>query len=219
MRRFLLMLLVLVLLPFTAKADIKVNLLDRLNTKLSDESNLMLDSVSKYKMLDEVAREMARRGVYLKRDTILTADSTEYYAGLNSDYAGTIESAYIKNEFDRKFLPIIDRDSALNVPDVKEGVLTYIWWEQDTTLGVHAIPRRVDTIILRYYAYPPSLSDGGDSLEWSLPDGLEGAALELTAAKCWMTADLRPDMAALYFQRFKDAMAREEGVLAGEAQE
>ena len=126
----------------------------------------------------------------------------------------------MKNEFERKFLPVIPRDSALVLPEVDGGVITYIWWEQDTTMGLHAIPVREDTIIIRYYAYPVALNtDSVDSLEWGLPDGLEGAALDLAAAKCWMTADLRSDMATLYFQRYKDAMAREEGTYAGEAQE
>lgn len=191
-----------------APAAIRVDLLTRLDTKIQDGNNQMLDSTEKISILDEVGREMGRLGFYIKRDTILTVNGQEIY-GFNTDYAGGLRGAYLKKNNTRIVLPVIDRETAFKLPKGDAGDISYVYIDADDSLGVEAIPIREDTIILLYFAYPAVLS--GDSIEWDLPDGLEGAALDGAASKCWMTADLRPDMAELYYRRYRESLGLQEG--------
>lgn len=163
------------------RADIRVNLLTRLNQIMDDVDNRKMSQTNKLLFLDAVGREYGRRGFYIKRDTVLTTDQVELY-DLNSDFAGIIHGAYLKTGDRRVVLPVIDRDSAFKMPDVKPGVISYAFIESDGKLGLQAIPVRVDTVVLLYFAYPAALS--GDSTEWSLPNHYEDAALFQTAADC-----------------------------------
>jgi hypothetical protein len=164
-----------------ADAAIRVNLVTRLNELLDDANNRKMSAANKILFMDDIGKEYGRRGLYVKRDTVLLVAETERYT-LNSDFAGVLQGAYLKSGQDRTILPIIDRDSAFRIPDVKAGVVSYLFVEEDGSLGVHAIPLYADTIVLLYYATPAALS--GDSTEWGLPDYYEGAALFEAAASC-----------------------------------
>lgn len=174
-------LVALLLIPCAAQADIRTNLLTRLNQIMDDASNAKMTAANKYVVMNEVGREFGRRGLYVKRDTIVTSANTEAY-NLNSDFAGSVAGAYLKNGQERRVLPVIPRDSAFSIPKTTAGVVSYLFVETDGRLGVHAIPLYSDTIILLYSAYPSALS--GDSTEWDLPDHYEHAALFEVAADC-----------------------------------
>jgi hypothetical protein len=164
----------------TAKADIRVNLVNRLDEILNDQDNTMMSEANKIVFLDAVGVEYGRRGFYIKRDTITTTSQTETYA-LNTDFAGTVEGAYLKRGNMRVTLPVIDRDSAFRLSaTLNVGEIAYVYVGKDGRLGVEALPLRVDTIILSYSAYPAALS--GDSTEWDLLDWCEQAAVFEAAA-------------------------------------
>jgi hypothetical protein len=164
-----------------AKADIRVNLVTRLNELMDDANNRKMTQANKILFLNGMGREYGRRGLYIKRDTVITAANTESYA-LNSDFAGALQGSYLKVGQRRTILPVIDRDSAFRIPDVTPGVVSYLFIEEDGRLGMQATPLRADTIILTYYAMPAALS--GDSTEWALPDYYEEPALYEAAASC-----------------------------------
>ena len=162
-------------------AATRAGLLVRLNELMDDASNIKMTSANKILFLDGVGREYGRRGLYIKRDTIITAANTELYT-LNTDFAGGITGAYLKIGQQRTVLPVIDRDSAFRIPDVSPGEISYAFIESDGKLGLHAIPIEADTIILLYFAYPGALSE--DTTEWTLPNHYEEAALYETASNC-----------------------------------
>ena len=205
---------VVVLSARLVKADIRMNLMTRLDVKIHDSSNLMLDSTSKIAILDEVGQEFGRRLLFVKRDDItLIKDSADYAAP--SDFAGAIRGAYIRDGYDLTFLTVVNFEDMNHVPDA-DGLVAYIYVAADGRVGLYEIPVAPSSLVMSYYAYPAALS--GDSTEWDIPDGLEGAALDLAAAKCWMTADLRPDMAQMYYQRYLEVMARETKTVIEETQ-
>lgn len=164
-----------------AHAGIRSNLLTRLNEYMDDANNIKMSSANKIIFLDAAGRELGRMGLYIKRDTVITAANTELYS-LNSDFAGVIQAAYRKHNKDRSVLPVIDRDSAYKIFETSVSDLQYVFVEDNSRLGVMGLPIRADTIILTYYATPAALS--GDSTEWDLPDYYEEAGVKLTAAFC-----------------------------------
>ena len=181
---------VLLLLLFVApvQAATRDSLIARLNEYLSDTTNRWMSSAHKLQMLDATGRELGRRGLYVKRDTIVTVANTESYTIADSalDFAGALQGAYLKRGQTRVVLPVIDRDSAFRVPDVKPGVISYLFVEEDGKLGTLSVPLRADTLILLYYAVPAALAEDTTTAgaEWALPDFYEDAALRITASKC-----------------------------------
>lgn len=166
----------LLLLAVPAKADIRVNLITRLNQIVDDPlGDRKMSQANKVAILNQVGREYGRRGLIVNRDTIITEDSTEMYPS-NSDFAGSLQSAYWKEGFFRKGLRIVARDSAFTLPrDEDDPALKYIYVDQDGQIGFEPIPQRVDTVILLYYAHAATLTN--DSVEWEIPDAYEDAAL------------------------------------------
>ena len=169
-----------------AYAGIRVNLIVRVNELMDDANNRKMSAVNKILFLDGIGREYGRRGLYVKRDTIVTVANTESYTIADSslDFAGALQGAYLKRGQTRVVLPVIDRDSAFRVPDVKPGIISYLFVEEDGKLGTLSVPLRADTLVLLYYALPAALS--GDSVEWALPDYYEEPALYEVAASCLM---------------------------------
>jgi hypothetical protein len=163
-----------------AEAAQRSVLITRLNEYMDDASNRKMTEANKILFMDAVGRELGRAGLYIRRDTILLADSTELYT-VNSDFAGIIHSAYIKRNYERTIMRVVDRDSVFNL-QVPEGVnVYYVFVEEDTLIGVHNIPIRQDSLVLLYNAAVPALTN--DTTEWRLADHWEDAALMLTAAK------------------------------------
>lgn len=163
-----------------APAAIRVNLITRLNQIMDDVDGRKMSTANKTVIMDQVGREYGKRGLIIHRDTILTAPEVETYA-LNSDFAGGLQSAYIKKKFFRQALAIINRDSSFNAPQVNAGDVKFIFVEQDGRIGVHAIPTKQDTIIVLYFAFStPMVSD---STEWEVPDAYEDAALYDVASR------------------------------------
>ena len=171
-----------------AYAGIRVDLIARVNELMDDANNRKMSAVNKILFLDGIGREYGRRGLYVKRDTIVTVANTESYTIADSslDFAGALQGAYLKRGQTRVVLPVIDRDSAFRVPDVKPGVISYLFVEEDGKLGTLSVPLRADTLILLYYAVPAALAEDTTTAgaEWALPDFYEDAALRITASKC-----------------------------------
>jgi hypothetical protein len=161
--------------PGPVKADIRVNLISRLNQLIDDPAgDRKATAAQKYAILNQIGREYGRRGLIVKRDTITTSPNVESYA-LNADCAGGVQSAYVKRGLTRKGLAIVDRDSAFNAVQVASGVLTYAFMDQDGRIGFQSMPMKLDTVIVLYYAYAAAMAT--DSTEWDIPDHYEGAAL------------------------------------------
>ena len=163
-----------------APAAIRVKLITRLNQIMDDPDTRKMSAANKYIILDQVGREYGRRGLIIHRDTISTAKDVETYA-FNSDFAGGLQSAYIKAGQSRRELLIVGRDSAFSAPSVTAGNVQYAFVEGDNRLGLHGIPMKVETIILLYFAFAAPLVT--DSTEWEVPDAYEDAALYDVASR------------------------------------
>lgn len=164
-------------------ADIRVNLLSRLNQYMDDAGNTKMSQANKVLFLNAIGKEFGRLGFYLKRDTVITVASTELYAA-NSDFAGMIHAAYAKVGDVRTVVRVVPRDSVFLAPPSASRSTTFMFVEDNANYGIDPLPIGVDTFIVIYHAHPAALT--GDSTEWSLADDAEDAALQIVASRCLM---------------------------------
>lgn len=170
----------------TAEAARRDTLIIRLNELIDDAGNNKMSAANKILFLNTVGRQYGARGAYMKRDTIIMVANQELYS-LNTDFAGTIHSAYRKLGQDRTILPVMSRMEVDFAPNVEYGVVEYVFYEMDSSaqMGVHNLPLNTDTVILQYFAYPEEMNADGD--EWPLSDQYENAALYECASQILST--------------------------------
>lgn len=186
MKVMMTLMLLLLFLPPTAEAAIRDTLIIRLNELIDDAGNNKMSAANKVLFLNTVGREYGARGAYMKRDTIIMVANQELYS-LNTDFAGTIRSAYKKLGQERTVLPVMSREEVDFAPTVEYGVVEYIYFEMDSSaqMGVHNLPLNTDTIIIQYFAFPEEMNAGSD--EWPLSDQYENAALYECASQILST--------------------------------
>jgi hypothetical protein len=175
------LLVLFLLLPAVASAEIRVNLLTRLNQYMDDSTNWKMSQANKILFLDATARELGRSFLYSQDTTVVTAANTDAYT-MPSDFAGAIKAAYIRSGTARAYLRVGDPEIVREAESPSPGNVQYAYIGAENELMLEAIPLLAETLIVSYFAIPAALS--GDSTEWDLPDEYEDAALRITASKC-----------------------------------
>ncbi len=184
--KVLMTLALLLLFMGTAEAANRDTLIIRLNELIDDAGNNKMTAANKILFLNTVGRQYGARGAYMKKDTITMVKDQEHYA-LNTDFAGTIHSAYKKDGQERTVLPVMSRLDVDFAPTVDYGDVAYVYFERDSVaqMGVHNIPVNADMIIIQYFAFPEEMNAGTD--EWPLSDQYENAALYECASQILST--------------------------------
>lgn len=197
----LLVLALLLLMVVPAQALNLGQLRTGLNAYLNDDNNLLLSSARKDSILNASQWEMAG-AFHIYVDTVKQALTvgTRIYA-MPSTYAGQIVSVHKLD----KSLTEVKRVKTDSIPELKLGTVQY-YSTVDRFLITHPEPViGGDTLLIFYGSLPTEIAaDGDDCL---LQDRYEEALLMLAASKCWLTADLRPDMAELFWRRYQQTMA------------
>jgi hypothetical protein len=167
-----------------AHADLRIDVLASLNMILDDADDRKLSSTEKYRALDLAGDEMGKSFVYRKLDTVTTVSDQRTYA-LNTDCAGGLYSVFWQGSEpgEVKWIPIIDAsDRPLQNKENPTGVVAVCWLADETNISFDEIPLTSgQTFVVSYYAYPNVLRSVADSVEWTLPDGFEPAAIQMAA--------------------------------------
>ena len=172
-----------IILDSECRADLRINLVTRLDEYCDDVSNRKMSAANKLVILEAVGRELGRLGFVLKRDSIITAKNTEMYSA-KYNFAGALNAAYHKEGASRTVVRVVPRDSVFLAPNSPSRGITFIFVEDAANYGVDPLPIGEDTFIVIYHAYPDTLT--GDSTEWDIPDEYEDAALRLAASRVLM---------------------------------
>lgn len=180
--KWLSILSMLVLAGF-AFADDGDDLLTDFDEYVDDARDLKFTAVQKMRFVNQAKVEFAKALVYWKLDTIITSANTEQYA-LNTDNVGVLRSAYIKRQWERTFIQVIDHEDLRNLAQPDAQQILYAFVNDDGNLGLHAVPAAAETLIVSYYAEPTDIADA--STEWDMPDHYEDACLRVGASKALM---------------------------------
>lgn len=185
----------LLVLSSGTRADTLAALRERLSVYLNDPSDLMVTSDTKDSFINVSQWEYAGMFPVHVDTATIGVDSGVRFGQLPWDFAGQVLSVH-KRDVEFTEVKYIAGDS---IPPLTTGVIGF-YTQRSRILVFYPPPEVDDSVFVFYNALPDTLAAAGDECE--LLDYLEEPVLLLAASKIWLTADLRQDMADMFYQRF-----------------